>query len=353
MTEKKNQHYIPKFYLKKFSYKGNEKQIGLFNIKTEFFYQNATLKNQGSKNFFYGADGIVEESLSVIEGKLAQSLKKIIETLQLPEKNSKEHVDLLKFVALTHLRNPVLIENAKDLIKTVLLEAKELDANVDVTKFLLELEHDDAITMALSELPNVVRNMVDLEYKFLINRTKLPFITSDFPVLKYNQFLEMKKWVHGKTAYGNTGLQIIVPLNDELAIMFYDSRIYNVGGKMKNYLGITKEKDVRQLNVLQLLNCFEHVYFNEKMHESEIRELSTMASNFIRPNIIQSTSHYLFDGKTPYQPRKENLIITGNTDLEIKLKIDGIRISSVGKNEKLSSSVAQLRSLPMMLKMQE
>ncbi|MES2458860.1 MAG: DUF4238 domain-containing protein [Bacteroidota bacterium] len=349
MTEKRNQHYIPKFYLRKFSYRANEKQIGLFNVKTGFFFPTATLKHQGSKDFFYGADGVIEEGLSIIEGKLAESLKKIIIERKVPTKLSKEHINLLVFVGLTHLRNPVIIQNMKDLFKTAQLRAQELDPELDVTKHFPEISHEDAIKMSLSGVSEVVSYMADLDVKLLINRTKIPFITSDFPVVKYNQYLELKKWDHGKTGYGNTGLQIIIPLNDELSILLYDGLIYNVGDKKKNYLGINKEKDVKKLNMLQLLNCLETVYFNEKISEPQMKELSEMASKFKRANEMQSTLHYISDGKIPFQPKKENLIVSGSTELEVDLKIAGISVHAFGKAQKLSNTMAQLRPVPLQL----
>ncbi|MDA3844285.1 MAG: DUF4238 domain-containing protein, partial [Candidatus Kapabacteria bacterium] len=59
-TEKKNQHYIPKFYLRNFSYQRNNKQIGVYTLKNNLFIQTGKLKKQASKNFFYGSDGEVE-----------------------------------------------------------------------------------------------------------------------------------------------------------------------------------------------------------------------------------------------------------------------------------------------------
>jgi len=70
-TDKKNQHYVPKFYLRNFSFQNNKKQIGVFNIENEFYFLKAKLKTQGSKNFFYGSDGVIEDSLSLIEGELS------------------------------------------------------------------------------------------------------------------------------------------------------------------------------------------------------------------------------------------------------------------------------------------
>lgn len=57
MSQKtRNQHYLPQFFLRKFSIQNNGNQIGLYNIENEFFFPNAGIKNQGSKNFFYGKE---------------------------------------------------------------------------------------------------------------------------------------------------------------------------------------------------------------------------------------------------------------------------------------------------------
>ena len=349
MTDKKNQHYVPKFYLRKFSYQGNEKQIGLFNVRKSFFYATAPLKNQGSKDFFYGVDGIIEDGLSVIEGTLAESLRNAISNRRVPDKLSKEHANLLMFIGLTHLRNPVIIQNLKDLVKSAQARAQELDPDFDPTEFFPDIDHEKVVKVALSQVREVIPIMADLDFKLLINRTKTPFITSDFPVIKYNQFLENRKWSHGKTGYGNTGLQIIIPLNDELAILFYDGLIYNVGSKKKDYLGIIKEKDVDQLNTLQLLNYLETVYFNEKMTEKEIRKLAEASAKFTQPNEVYSKLHFLINHGAVTRHPKENLIVSGSTELEMNLKVGGISFTNAAKAWKLSSASAQLRPIPMAL----
>ncbi len=72
----------------------------MFNILSQFYYPQANLKHQGSKNFFYGVDGVIEDNLSVIEGDLARIIGIVLETSQVPKKESEDHIDLLFFVAL-------------------------------------------------------------------------------------------------------------------------------------------------------------------------------------------------------------------------------------------------------------
>lgn len=58
---KKNQHFIPQFYLRNFSYYSNGKEIGIYVPTINFFKNDVAIKHQGSKNFFYGKDEIIED----------------------------------------------------------------------------------------------------------------------------------------------------------------------------------------------------------------------------------------------------------------------------------------------------
>lgn len=348
-TDKKNQHYIPKFYLRNFSYNNNHKQLGIYYLQTQFYFQTAKLKTQGSKNFFYGYDGEIEDQLEKVESHLGKSLKIITEKHILPIKGSPQHVDLLVFVALTHLRNPVLIQNMIDLETETEKRIIEQDPDTDIEKLNPKIAHNDRIKIALSGIPHIIQIIEDLDYKLLLNKTNTPFLGSDFPVVKYNQFLEQRNWQHGKTGYGNIGLQIIIPLNSKISIFFFDSGIYKVGFKKRRIHEIENKGDIDQLNILQFLNCFETIYFNHEGSKEYLHFLHEKSKKYGEANVSKSSLHHLVksDQKNLIKPneKKKNLIVTGITDCEIKLKINGIKQHSKGKATQLSSSVAQLRPL--------
>jgi hypothetical protein len=347
MTEKKNQHYIPKFYLRNFSYEKNGKQIGVYNLSNEIFVSKGKLKTQGSKNFFYGQDGVIEDELANIENILAQQLNKIISEEKIPIKLTKEHIDLLVFVCLTDLRNPVRINSFKNGFSEMGKRLVELDPNIILENFIPILSHDEAIKMSMSNIPEVIKEIFDLDFKILKNTTKQPFIISDFPIVKYNQFLELRNWPLSKSGYGLSGLQIFIPLNPEIMLLFYDSEIYKVGDKKQKIVLINDLLDIENLNILQFVNCFESIFFNEKTSEEYIRKLVVKAKKYKRAN--ESTAHtsYVIDKNTEnineIKKGKENLIIVGSIDVETKLKISQIKIHSKGQYKKLNSSASQLR----------
>ncbi len=351
-TEKKNQHYIPKFYLRNFSYEFNGKQIGIFNINNSIFFPRAKIKTQGSGNFFYGHDGVVEDNLAQIEGILSPLIREITSVLKVPKQDGYSHLELLTFVALMDLRNPVFLNYIKDSRKLIAQRLIEVDETTNIDKLVPKVSHDDAIKLALSSLPDIISNLSDLSYKLLINKTETPFITSDFPIIKYNQFLEKKKWKYGKTGYGNTGLQMFVPLSPSVIIVFYDSMIYKVGFKKRAVCDITRPKDVEQLNMLQVLNCYNTVFFNESITEHYIRQLFEKSSKFTRANKTMIELGNLVevgDKKLiveSEEKEEKNLIRLGTTDCDINLDINGLKIHSNSKKIKLSTSIAQVRPRP-------
>lgn len=347
MTEKKNQHYIPKFYLRKFSVENNEKQIGVFNIDNKIFIQRGKLKSQGSKNFFYGQDGVIETNLSEIEGHLGITLKHIITNKIVPRKLSNEHINILLFIILTDLRNPVSINLMRDSFDQVRNLLKELDPNADLDKLFPNITHEETVQISLSSIKEVLPEIMDLDYKILINSTIKPFITSDFPIVKYNQYLELKNWVGTKSGYGLDGLQIFIPLTSELILVFYDSAIYKAGNKKQRLIEITNERDVESLNILQFVNCLGTIYFNEKANESYIRHLNSLANKFTRANSAKSSLSYLHkegvDTDSLIKAGKPNLIVMGSTDVETKLKLSFMKIHSKGQVKKLNKTMAQHR----------
>jgi hypothetical protein len=347
-TDKKNQHYIPKFYLRNFSYLDNKKQIGVYNIQNGFYFQQSKLKTQGSKNFFYGIDGVIEDSLSTIEGDLSSIIRNIISTKTVPKSGTKEHFDLLLFVVLTDVRNPVKIDGMKNSLNEMRKRLLELDSKTDVDKLVPNPTHNEIIKLLFGGVMETVKLILDLDYKIFINQTSIPFISSDFPIVKYNQFLELKKWPHSKMGYGLTGLQIIIPLNHEILLVFFDKGIYKIGDKKKTTYNITNAKNVNDLNILQFLNCFETIYFNEKATESYIQNIHIQSKKFKKANITKSELSYLIkendeENKKTIEAGFKNFMVINTTDCETNLKIDGLKIHSKGQAQKLHESLAQLR----------
>lgn len=246
MKISKNQHYLPQFYLRQFSNQLTRKQIGLYNLKGLYFIPNAPIKTQCSEDYYYGKDGELESLLAQIETVLAPVIQKIVNTLLPPKYNSIEHWQLLLFIVLTIQRNPqkhIPQLGVQDKINTILKnENTPLGSELYTNSSKIDIIQN---SFKFIELYRMMCG--DLKYKLVVNKSDFPFITSDFPVVMYNQYIEKLKkqkivYSGTKTGYATKGLQLILPLTSTVSIIFYDSEIYKVGDNKKNLITIHDSK---------------------------------------------------------------------------------------------------------------
>jgi hypothetical protein len=66
-SKKKNHHFVPRHYLKRFSFDQGTR-IRLFNLHSQKYVSEASLKDQCSAAYFYGEDPRGENMLADIEG---------------------------------------------------------------------------------------------------------------------------------------------------------------------------------------------------------------------------------------------------------------------------------------------
>jgi hypothetical protein len=74
----KNQHFVPKCYLKRFSAYYEGRAINVYNLNRQMAIQNASVKNQCSANYFYGKDLRLEKLLSKEEALYDRIVTQII-----------------------------------------------------------------------------------------------------------------------------------------------------------------------------------------------------------------------------------------------------------------------------------
>ncbi len=342
MPKKRDQHFVPKFYLRKFSYQGNEKQIGVFDTITGFCCRAAPLKHQAYKKYLYGADGIIEEFLSKMEGSFASLLRKI-ENCEFDYSNySNDITDLLVFVALSDLRNPIRAKGFRDSNTQIIEETIRLfPAHSEFFKQELRLE--DPVQLALSKVSTAIKISEDLKLKILVNKTPIPFLTSDNPVVRYNQFLESKNYLRPLNGYGALGLQIFFPINTKLMVMFYDGLIYKAGNKSDFKVYINDVASINELNKLQFLNCERMVYFNEEFICTDLNKYIRSVKYFEKPNNVKVSLFPIKDKKGVESVDK--IIANTYTDCRIKMQLQNIKITKGAKKQQIEIGKLQVRKL--------
>ena len=290
MSNKKNQHFVPRFLLRNFSAGNDCKSIGVWVIESEAYIPYASIKHQACADYFYGKGPELENAFETIEGRIAPLLEYIALKRHLPEKFSEDHVGLIGFVVSLSLRTQYqadsVNENADALFKAAFKDDPQVKGEIDH----LVIRNDGAPALALSSLENCVIVSLDLDYKLLANKTNHKFITSDNPVIKCNQFYGYRDSLRGHLGFASAGLQLLLSIDPDTCLLLYDRDTYGVGAKKQSIVQLCDLKDVDAINTFEYLNAYKSLYFNNEVTEAYIRNIADREKAHrrkLKPEIVE------------------------------------------------------------------
>lgn len=332
LTDKKNQHYVPKFYLRNFSLHGKGRQIRLYNIANTKFVPAAPLRHEGSSNFYYGRDGIIEDALSKLEGRQSKVVRHILNNGDRIKYGSTDFTELLGFVITTESRNPVKKKMLDDAHNKMNEYFKKLDwaPESDMAGGLPPI---DSVRSALNQINRLIDHCKDLHYKIIINKTKVPFITSDNPVVRYNCFLEHRTKMTSISGFGMRGFQMFSPLSETHLLLFYDSQIYYVGSKRSHIVLAEKETDINTLNCLQVINAYSNLYGGERMTENYV---SSIAATTTKPTTVHKAKVTVYK----QLEKHDEILSTGIESIRANVSLSFLYFTTFAGRYRLESSYA-------------
>jgi len=341
MSTNKSQHFIPRFYLRNFSNKKNGKTISLFNIGKEIFISSASIKHEACSPFFYGTDRVVESNLSVLERIFSELVSHIINLKKLPIHYSKDHFLFLLFIismaSRTEYSAEAMNETMDKTFKTIYKEDPRFKDFIQDFKIGIQNPATYSLGISLQLVPIIF----DLEFKLLENKTNTAFITSDNPLIKYNQFLEFKKAFGAITGYGAKGIQIMIPINPNNYIILFDSSVYKIGDRKQKIIPINDSKDIDSLNQLQFISSLKNVYFDDNINENYIANLFNFGKKYLRTkktNLLESPIYYDSNGN------KRKQFATYSEDIKINLNLSFIKILKKSKKYDLGNKLVHVRN---------
>lgn len=260
MTTKK-QHFVPRFYLKNFS--GTPKTIGMYNFKNSKIIKPSNLYNQCQKDFFYDSDNAIENHLSILERDAAELIRKIIQARSLSILTKDELYNLLFFVILQNSRTEVS-SNKISQLGHLLLDEIVGEHDLDVKNgHIIAMQHSFMLTYIAS----------DLKTALLVNKTKIPFITSDHPVSLTNPLFDrVNNKSLGGIGYAKKGLIITFPISSELCLIYYDYNSYFFGKGSLDII-ITDINNINSINFLSASSCNENFYFDSLLQDDLIKNI--------------------------------------------------------------------------------
>lgn len=224
--KKKGQHYIPRFYLKRFSTERNgESYIWCYNLKTgKIFGANITVVCK--ENWFYDRHNIFEDGLSILEGnhsKIYEYIrKKPIYTLTEPEKKT-----IMEFVYVTHARTRRAREGTLDVNEEVqyneefrrkfqdVFPGKNIEEELEGIKQTIQLANIFGTKIPSYDYDpkaeETMEKLMSYDYYILKNSIGKEFYTSDHPI---SQFTLSEK----------EGIKVAMPLASDLFLIMSNSK---------------------------------------------------------------------------------------------------------------------------------
>lgn len=256
MASNKNQHFVPKVYLRRFSNDPEEASIHLFNLSRRRSLHQASIKGQCSSNYFYGEKNKYEDLLQTYEsfyGLFVADLE--AGTFRLGDDEARF---LRHFVFLQHNRAEAFALHTAAYMNGMANLAFDENPPAEYVSQAKETSQ-----MAIESFEKSQYLIEDLKVRLVRNRTSVDFIASDNPAVQANRWHQQNpKARHKAPGISSAGVMFFMPVTPRYLCVLYDGDVYTADNAA-GIVDLTRAEDVHALNEHQFLNCQSNVYFQQ------------------------------------------------------------------------------------------
>jgi len=279
-------HFVPQFYLRYFA--SNPSRIHLHNLNHSRSIANVSLRDQCYKHRFYGDTDELEDAIAGLESHFAPTLQKIITSNNLPRSNSTGRLLLLFFISLQWLRTSRSVNQQNSMVETYLKQVLRHGfdtTNVDLDSIRFSKSRPAVTSVRFT--PIIVDAISDLQLHLVRASNNQVFLTSDNPVVRYNQYYE---YFENSQQFSPAfrGLQLFLPISPKHLIMLYDDTVYKVGSIKSDITDFVSDLDVDTLNLLQVFNAEKNLYYSDWDVSSWLPDLVNRAKNYRNTNTVHT-----------------------------------------------------------------
>lgn len=254
MATNKNQHFVPRCYLKPFTNNGENRAINLFNLDPQRAIPTAPVKKQCSGDYFYGQDDHLETAIRAVEGGYASTLARIQSPRYVLTDSDK--AVLRTFMLFQHLRTEAASKRSVEMFAGM-----EYAIGSPIPDLKPSIK--DAVQFAMRAFAEEMNLFEDLKVCLVRNKTKMPFVTSDDPAVVTNRWhKECPRAQHKSPGLMACGIAIFLPLTPRILCIAYDGDVYSVPHEC-GWTEVRNELDVKAFNEQQFLNAFANIYFRD------------------------------------------------------------------------------------------
>lgn len=306
----KDQHYVPKFYLK--SFENDEHLVERLDVKRNKLLEPKSKSAICCEKFFYGVNTGVEDSASQnvekhlgdLENKISKAVPEVTKIL-LSDEMVDDYVkySLAIYMAMLYLRGPafrhsmnstmqsgisqfrkILSHNfPKETIEKTLnkyfgarLSDEELKKIIEDENANLEFNNTLHLEM-LNELRGFANMLFGQEWLVYRNKTSKPFITSDNPLGSEH------KESRGLGGYGFMEYTYHFALSPEIHIVTRCPE--KEFGKKIHRKSIDDADQIAKLNFFVMNSCIEQVYANSEETLEELSKVIAIARLIEHPDL--------------------------------------------------------------------
>jgi hypothetical protein len=276
-TEKKKNHYVPQFYLRNFSL--DKKSIGMYHLPSRKHIQTASIANVACRDYLYGKTKEIEDWFTKQENRWSTIVRKIITEVEI-SLSDKDYMLFLLFVFLSDTRAAQFEDEDKVVTDAIVKSAAYLykqNRGTEITQSKIEeliAPNTPAVAYTFSSAAKAVSLLKTFRPLLIVNQTGRQFITSDCPVVKYNQFLASKNYTE-PYGYGHAGFQCFLPLNKMVCFALIDETKYRYRQENNGIIEVSAPDVIIEFNRLFARNAYHHIFFENTERDWVIERYAT------------------------------------------------------------------------------
>jgi hypothetical protein len=223
-VKKRREHYVPRFYLDLFG-----ESLFVFDKFTAKIF-STTSKNIALETGFYDLDPDIdlEAVITENENRMRGGLNELVDNMNPVTISLDARIKISLFIALQYVRTKEFrasIQEAGGKLATEFVKSEPQFKGLDF-KILMKDEMAQVLQAQIlvsDFIPQVAYILGNSLWMLLVNRTKVPFWTSDNPVALYNP---ISYGDLSGVGFAVRGIQTHFPLNSKLLLTILDPRSY-------------------------------------------------------------------------------------------------------------------------------
>lgn len=247
------QHFVPQFYLRNFG-----AEIYCFDKKKDVRIKSNP-NDIATKSDYYGGEyeGMpsLETAFSQLEGSHAIAIQNLIEKQDYYQLSFEHKLAVCEFIAFQYLRTEESRKGIKHITEEAynLVGSKIMPENLKIG--LTEMGSIHQHLNIMSDYRRLALLFLHMKFSVFLNRTTIPFWTSDNPVSKQNEY---DRNPYGNLGIVNEGIEIHLPLTPTLCLYALDPTVFDE----PNFKEVCTKQHVIRENFLQLSYSTRFVYSN-------------------------------------------------------------------------------------------